>query len=260
MSKLPREYANNADQELLDDPSASPIPVHILPGTADSSTDKPTAETSNPVANWAWVPIRSLTQRHRSRFLQHLLSLDAHDRYLRFGHPATDSQITKYADSLDFERDQVFGIFNRKLELVAAAHLAYSREPRSPDQPAMAEFGVSVLPGVRGHRFGSRLFDHAVLHARNRRFDTMFIHALSENTAMLRIARRAGAQVVRDGSESEAWLELPRETAASRFDEVVGSHAAEFDYHLKLQANRVHKVWGALTDVRGPFACKSADQ
>src|SRR2546429_4453668 len=31
----------------------------------------------------------------------------------------------------------------------------------------------------------------------------------SENTAMLRIARKAGATIKRDGSESEAYLQLP---------------------------------------------------
>ncbi len=258
MSSLPQDYVNPADQGQSGESPANLI--HLLPGNSESTTAKPTAERPEAAANWAWVPVRSLTQRHRPRFLQHLLALDAHDRYLRFGHPATDSQITKYTDSLDFDRDEVFGIFNRKLELIAAAHLAYSPAPQLADQPAMAEFGVSVLPGVRGRRFGARLFDHAILHARNRGFDTLFIHALSENTAMLRIARKAGAQVIRDGSETEAWLKLPRETAASRFDEVVGSHAAELDYHLKLHANRVHKVWGALTDVRVPFRSKSGDQ
>ena len=47
-----------------------------------------------------------------------------------------------------------------------------------------------------------------MLHARNRGVQTLFIHALSENTAMLRIARNAGATVERDGPESEAWLRL----------------------------------------------------
>ena len=45
--------------------------------------------------------------------------------------------------------------------------------------------------------------------ARSRGIQTMFIHALSENTAMLRLAQRAGATVERQGSESAAWLKLP---------------------------------------------------
>ncbi|HSH90420.1 MAG TPA: GNAT family N-acetyltransferase, partial [Ramlibacter sp.] len=34
------------------------------------------------------VPIRSLGPSHRDRIAAHLLALDEHDRYLRFGYPA----------------------------------------------------------------------------------------------------------------------------------------------------------------------------
>lgn len=207
--------------------------------------------------NWSWVPIRSLTPRHRERILAHLLALTEHDRYLRFGYPATDAQIARYVDTLDFDRDEVFGIFNRKLELIAAAHLAYSPAPQRTDQPAMAEFGVSVLPNARGRHFGARLFDHAILHARNRGVETLFIHALSENTAMLRIARKAGSEVVREGSETEAWLKLPPETVGSRFDEVMEQHAAELDFQFKVNAHRVNTLLEAISDVKSQFTGKA---
>ncbi|GAP34518.1 GNAT family N-acetyltransferase [Piscinibacter sakaiensis] len=196
------------------------------------------------------MPIRSLTPRHRERILAHLLALGERDRYLRFGQPATDAQIARYVDTLDFDRDEVFGIFNRKLVLVAMAHLAYTPTTTHRDQAAMAEFGVSVLPDQRGRRFGARLFDHATLHARNRGVETLFIHALSENTAMLRIVRQAGAEVVRDGAESEAWLKLPPETIGSRFDEVLGLHAAELDFQFKVQAHRVNSFLEAVSEIR----------
>ncbi|WP_418316834.1 N-acetyltransferase family protein [Piscinibacter sakaiensis] len=201
-----------------------------------------------------WVPVRSLAAHHRPRFVEHLLGLDEDDRRLRFGYPATDAQIARYVDGIDFERDELFGIFNRKVELIAAAHLAYAPPPQIDGVPAMAEFGVSVLPHARGRGFGARLFDHAILHARNRGIGKLFIHALSENTAMLRIVQKAGATVVRDGSESEAWLKLPPETIASRFDEVVGQHAAEIDYQFKWHAHRVHDLWDLLSTGRNPFA------
>jgi hypothetical protein len=37
-----------------------------------------------------------------------------HDRYLRFGYPANDEQIRRYVDQLNFDRDELFGIFNRR--------------------------------------------------------------------------------------------------------------------------------------------------
>lgn len=194
--------------------------------------------------SWSWVPIRSLAPRHRERIALHLRALDDDSRYLRFGYPATDAQISKYVDQLDFDRDEVFGIFNRKLQLIAMAHLAYPLMPASADRPAMAEFGVSVRGQARRRGFGRRLFEHAVLHARNRAVDALFIHALSENAPMLKIARAAGATVKRDGSETEAWLELPPDTLGSQLDELAQTHAAEIDYRLKtklLQAERATK-------------------
>lgn len=196
----------------------------------------PTPSPASPPA-FRWIPIRSLSERHRARVLAHLLTLNAADRYLRFGYVANDAQIGHYVDLLDFRRDEVFGVFNRKLELIAMAHLAYL--PLVPGKEGAAEFGVSVLARARGRGYGARLFDHAVLHARNRHVQILIIHALSENTAMLKIARTGGAKVVRDGSESEARLHLPKESLASHLEAIVEDRAAEFDYQLKSQAQRM---------------------
>jgi GNAT superfamily N-acetyltransferase len=198
--------------------------------------------------HFRWIPIRSLSARHRSRVLTHLMTLEAHDRYLRFGYAANDAQVARYVDTLDFERDEIFGIFNRKLELIAMAHLAYL--PGRPAKAEAAEFGVSVVPKARGKGLGARLFDHAVLHARNSDVDTMIIHALSENTAMLKIVHQAGASVVRDGSDAEARLKLPPYTVASQVEALVEDRAAELDYHIKRQARRVDALLGMLGDVR----------
>ncbi|WP_284615862.1 GNAT family N-acetyltransferase [Aquabacterium humicola] len=196
----------------------------------------------------SWIPIRSLGPAHRPRILEHLLSLSEHDRYLRFGFPATDAQIERYVDGLDFDRDEVFGVFNRKLKVIALAHLAYAGDGYPADTPA--EFGGSVAEHLRGRGFGARLFEHAMLHARNRGIDKLFIHALSENTAMLRIARKAGATVQRSGGESDATLTLPPETLASQVEQLVGESAAAIDYQLKQQARAVENFIDALVEVR----------
>jgi GNAT superfamily N-acetyltransferase len=199
--------------------------------------DEPGTHTNTSSPAFRWIPIRSLSERHRARVLTHLLTLTPEDRYLRFGYVANDAQIGHYVDLLDFRRDEVFGVFNRKLDLIALAHLAYL--PLIAQHPASAEFGVSVLAKARSRGYGARLFDHAVLHARNRHVQTLIIHALSENTAMLKIARASGAKVVRDGSESEARLSLPKESLASHLEAIVEDQAAEFDYQIKTQAQRM---------------------
>lgn len=205
----------------------------MTPCPAPASLPSPT-----PARSWSWVPIRSLGPRHRERIVAHLQALDERSRYLRFGYMASDAQIARYVDTLDFEHDEVFGIFNRRIELIALAHLAHRGADLMHGREASSEFGVSVLLKARRRGFGARLFDHAMLHARNRGVQTIFIHALSENTAMLKIARSAGAIVKRDGSESEAWLQLPPDSLVSHLDEMLGERAAEFDYRWKLQSRR----------------------
>jgi RimJ/RimL family protein N-acetyltransferase len=200
-----------------------------------------------------WVPIRPLAPRHRDRILTHLLELPVRDRYLRFGFAASDAQIAQYVERLNFERDEVLGIFNRRLRLLAMAHLAYLAP--EPDQAeSRAEFGVSVAANARGRGYGSRLFDLALLHARNRGVRELVIHALSENIPMLRIAHKAGAQVVRDGSEAQALLRLPPDSVASHVEQLVETSAAEWDYRFKVQSQRIDLLrqrLSALSDVDG---------
>jgi GNAT superfamily N-acetyltransferase len=194
-----------------------------------------------------WIPIRPLSPRHKLRILAHLLALSDNDRYLRFGYPATDEHIRRYVDGLDFARDEIFGIFNRRLQLVAMAHLAFSVDPK---WSTCAEFGVSVAANQRGRGMGAKLFDRAVTHARNEGVSLFFVHALSENMVMLKIARNAGARVERDGSESEAYLSLPQATLDSQVSGLLQDRMAELDYQLKLQASQFRQWLGLMQEVR----------
>jgi len=209
---------------------------------------RPPTEGAGPPAEFrpvpVLVPIRSLGVNHKDRIARHLMALDAHDRYLRFGFSASDEQIQRYVDSLNFERDEIFGIYNRRLELIAMAHLASSVDP---NLAACAEFGVSVLKSARGRGYGARLFDRAVMHARNQGVSRFFIYALSENTVMLRIASKAGATVERDGSESEAHLNLQPATLDTHLSEMVAEQMAQSDYRIKVQ---VKQFWDFLAEVQ----------
>jgi len=195
-------------------------------------------------SSWPIVPIRSLAQNQLPRIAAHLLALAPHDRYLRFGYQSQDAQIQKYVDSINFERDDVFGIYNRKLELLAVAHLAYAD---SSDFASCAEFGVSVLEAARGRGYGARLFDRAATHAINQGVRLMFIHALTENSAMLHIVKKAGATVQRDGTESDAYLELPKRTLDSQLSEWIQEGIGQSDYTFKVQAKQ---FWGLLKQIQ----------
>lgn len=250
-STPPEEPAGDWDRELS---AFGPDPN--TPATPDAPS-----EPAGPLANAraalerlsTWVPIRSLARRHRRRIAEHLLALEPHDRYLRFGYPASDEQIHKYALGIDFSRDEVLGIFNRRLQLVALAHLAYGLPLPGEEGRTMAEFGVSVLLQSRGRGLGRRLFDTAALHARNRGIDTLFIHALSENRPMLRIATAAGALVERDGSESAAWLRLPPDSFGSQVEQALERHLGELDFQLKRQAQVLSGFVDSVAEVKAHF-------
>ncbi|WP_241516866.1 GNAT family N-acetyltransferase [Roseateles puraquae] len=248
---LPDDAVTGWDHELSalgPDPSPPPPPAPS-PATGPLAGARAALERLS-----TWVPIRSLGRRHRRRIIEHLLALTPDDRYLRFGYPASDEQIRKYALSIDFSRDEVLGIFNRRLHLIALAHLAYGLPMPGEPQRTMAEFGVSVLAQSRSRGLGRRLFDAAALHARNRGIDTLFIHALTENRPMLRIAAAAGAVVEHDGGgESAAWLRLPPDTVGSQVEQALERHLGELDFQFKRQAQVISGIVDGVAEVKAHF-------
>ena len=194
-----------------------------------------------------WIPIRILNAKHRPKIAAHLKSLGTQDRYLRFGYPATDEQIDGYVAKLDFVRDDIYGVFNRRLQIVSMAHLAFSVDPQ---WSTCAEFGVSVDLKMRGRGLGARMFNRAMTHARNEGVSLMFIHALSENTPMLKIARKAGARVERDGSESDAYLSLQPANLDSQMHEFLEEGLADLDFQIKTRARQFLQLLRTLQEVR----------
>jgi len=193
------------------------------------------------------VPISPLGIEHLSLIEAHLMSLSEHDRYLRFGYTATDEHIKRYLNGLNFDRDEIYGIFNRNLKIVAMAHLAFMKE--GAGEPS-AEFGVSVQAYARGRGYGARLFERAVIHARNEEVYQMYIHALSENAPMIRIARKSGATIERDGAETEAYLRLPERDLDSRVTELIVDQYAKANYSIKEDAKRFWDFLAQVNEIR----------
>lgn len=218
--------------------------AEAVPTVADG-LDGAAPHSPTPAPAQRWLPIRTLGPQHRSRIRTHLLALDVQDRQLRFGHAASDAHITRYVQELDFGRDEVLGVFDRRLRLVAMAHLAFADPAHAvaagqdgAGQGAVAEFGVSLAPHLRGRGIGTRLFGQAALHARNRGVERLVVHALSENAAMLAMVQRAGALVTCEGADSTAVLLLPAEDLASRCQQALGTHAGAIDYDFKRRTMR----------------------
>ena len=142
----------------------------------------------------------------REALTQHFLALDVEDRRLRFGAALNDDSIRALEERIDFERDELFAVTDDELRLLGVVHVAFYEAGR-------AELGLSVLPCARAQGIGNALFARAVMHLRNRRVREVFVHCLSENSAMMHLARKHGMRLVNEGSETDAWLELSDPTA-----------------------------------------------
>ena len=144
-----------------------------------------------------------------------------------------------YVSRIDFGHDALFGVLDDELRLLGVAHVARS--------PAFAELGVSDIEDFRGRGIGAALLARAHLRARNWGVGALFMHCLTENAAMMRLARRQGMDIVTEAGEADAWLRLPPADAGSHFGEVFAQRVALFDFALKSQVASARRIAAALT-------------
>jgi GNAT superfamily N-acetyltransferase len=172
------------------------------------------------------IIVRELSRFDYAVLEAHFLALDNADRRLRFGIPLGDASVRAYVARIHFVKDAVFGVSGDELSLLGVAHLA-----RAADH---AELGVSVLPGRRGLGIGAALLERAHLRARNWGLRTLFMHCLSQNGAMMHLARKQGMAIVTAQGEADATLALAPADASSHFGEVFAQRVALFDLALKM--------------------------
>ena len=79
----------------------------------------------------------------------------------------------------------------------------------------------------------------------------MFMHCLSENEAMMHLARKQDMAIVAETGEADAWLKLPPADASSHFGEVFAQRVALFDHALRSQAAAARRFAEALTPRTG---------
>jgi GNAT superfamily N-acetyltransferase len=180
-----------------------------------------------------------LTGAQRESLAAHALALDEQARRLRFGAQLSDEAIRAYVDSIDFDRDAVFVIFDAELRIAGAAHLVCSDDG--------AELGISVLAGHRGRGIGQALLARARLHARNRTIDVLFMHCLAENETMRHLARKQGMAVVVERGEATARVALEPGNLSTVAREFIANQVGLFDYALKAHVLSARRLADALS-------------
>ena len=171
-----------------------------------------------------------LREGARADLARHFAALGAEDRRLRFGSALSDAALGEYVDRIDFTRDGVFAMHDDELRVVAAVHVALDG--------STAELGLSVLPGWRGRGLGDALLRRAVTWLRNRGVLSVYVHCITENAAMMHLARKNGMRIVYSGSESDGRLELEPPTPASFAQEWLDDQRG-----LAMQALRHNARW-----------------
>jgi GNAT superfamily N-acetyltransferase len=184
------------------------------------------------------IPTVRLRAPDRASLLAHFLALDGEDRRLRFGSSIGDEGIASYVARIDFDRDGLFAVHDDNLEMVAVVHVAASG--------ASAELGLSVLPGWRGDGCGNVLLRRAVTYLRNRAVPEVFVHCLSENGAMMHLARKNGMRIVYSGGESDARLALDAATADSFIAEWLDDQRGLAVRTLRQNARNARAFFGVL--------------
>jgi len=175
----------------------------------------------------------------RSAYLAHLTALEPEDVRLRFGTPLSKHAIAAYVERIDFGLDTLFCVHGADLGLLGAAHLAFGAD--------LAEIGVSVAPGARRRGVGGALIARAAVHARNRATRRLYMHCLAENATMIRLARRAGMDVILEAGDADAHIALAPATPMSLTSELIADRVALYDYALKSNVETWRRVGVAMT-------------
>jgi hypothetical protein len=126
------------------------------------------------------------------------------------------------------------------------AHLAYL--PELKGQARVAEFSALVLLERRSQSFGAALLQRSAVHSRNTRIETLYVHCLTGNEAMMHLAQQAGMVVEYAPSDADAYLKLPPASPATIVEEAANGQWADMDYALKQNLRSSHQAWWWFLD------------
>ena len=186
------------------------------------------------------IAVNRLSESARPTLAQHFLALPMGDLNLRFGMSLAPSAITAYVDQIDLERDAVLGVHDDRNVLVGVAHVAV--------EDNHAELALSVLPVHRRRGIASALLKRAIGLARSRRIAKLFMHFLTRNTPIMRLAQKFRMDIVESGSDADAYLDLQLATSAP----VDTKRANAFDYNTngkgarRLNTIPTHTHWSRI--------------
>lgn len=169
----------------------------------------------------------------RDEIYVHLLQLDTESNRLRFGSFMNEDAIKKYVNSIDFNKDRVYGAYDNDNNLVGVIHIAWMK------QEGCAEIGISVDKSVRNGGIGGKLFKKAINYARMHGAKRLYSFCLTENTAMMHLAKKENMKVERFANEAEAHMVIEPATPDIYFNEYSDEVLSQTEFITKYINNAV---------------------
>jgi RimJ/RimL family protein N-acetyltransferase len=164
---------------------------------------------------------------------QHFLNdIVGDDRRLRFGGAISDEFVLEYINhNPPRTLSDMWFVVEDNDKIVATCHVAYD------DKENVAELGLTVSPNYRNQKLGQQLFDRGVTWARMMGAESVFMHCLTENHVMQRIARNSGMTVVTlwPSDESEASIKIDKNRITAGFEDIVMENMALYDQSVRQQ-------------------------
>ncbi len=190
------------------------------------------------------LEVRRLWLADKEAFRDHLVSLDARSRHLRFGGGMSDDFLVRYAENCFGKGDLVYGAFIDG-KLVGAAELRSNQAIWSEQAPfgrhIHAEAAFSVDDGYRRRGIGEKLFKRILRAATNHGVETIEIVCLPENIGMQKLAKKFEAHFTFEENWLTGRLTARRPTALSLFREATSDAldfgASLFDAHWRAAAD-----------------------
>jgi GNAT superfamily N-acetyltransferase len=159
---------------------------------------------------------RKLLPTEASVYRDHLMRLNAQDRYARFCGFATDERIAEHCQRIDWRFAIIVGCFVRG-ELRAAAELR--TEPKI--WPGEGELALSVEPEFQNQGLGSGLMRRILTIARNRGIRSLTLICLIGNRRMQALTRRFLGELEAEGGEAVGRISLRLPNQLSLLQEAV---------------------------------------
>lgn len=163
-----------------------------------------------------------------SRYRTHLLALDSHSKFLRFGYQIKDEIINILCDKFEANPSthKIFVIENDNLDVVGVGHISLEGQE--------VELAFSVLKQYQGQGMGSALMKRCVEWCQNRSIQSGCMVCLSHNQAVRHMAKKHGI-LVDDHGETLADIVIPAPNTVSVINEVIDSNLSQFDHLGKVQ-------------------------